>query len=52
MSRWLDVLAELGFDRDRARGWGVAHNLAWAWDERHGWLDEHVEAARRILTAR
>jgi streptomycin 6-kinase len=50
--RWLDVLAALGFDRDRARGWGVAHNLAWAWDERHGWLDEHVETARRILTAR
>jgi streptomycin 6-kinase len=52
VSRWLDVLAELGFDRDRARGWGVAHNLAWAWDERRGWLDLHVEEARRILNAR
>ena len=51
-SRWLDVLADLGFDRERARGWGVAHNLAWAWDERDGWLDEHVEEARRILSAR
>ena len=52
VSRWLDVLVELGFDRERARGWGVAHNLAWAWDERHGWLEQHVEEARRILNAR
>jgi streptomycin 6-kinase len=52
VSRWLDALAELGFDRERARAWGVAHNLAWAWDERLGWLDEHVEEARRILSAR
>ena len=52
VSRWLDGLEELGFDRERARGWGVAHNLAWAWDERSGWLEEHVEEARRILSAR
>lgn len=51
-SRWLDALAEIGFDRERARGWGVAHNLAWAWDERRGWLEQHVEEARRILNAR
>ena len=50
---WLDVLADLGFDRERARGWGVAHNLAWSWDEtRREWLAEHVEGARRILSAR
>jgi len=52
VSRWLDVLADIGFDRQRARGWGVAHNLAWAWDERRGWLEEQVEEARRILSAR
>lgn len=52
VSRWLDALVELGFDRERARGWGVAHNLAWAWDERDGWLEQHVEEARRILSAR
>ena len=52
VSRWLDALAELGLDRERARGWGVAHNLAWAWDERQGWLDQQVEDARRILSAR
>ena len=51
VSRWLDVLAELGFDRERARGWGVAHNLAWAWDERRGWIDQHVEEVRRIFSA-
>jgi streptomycin 6-kinase len=52
VARWLDALEELGFDRERARGWGVAHNLAWAWDERRGWLEQHVEEARRILNAR
>ena len=52
VSLWLDGLVELGFDRERARGWGVAHNLAWAWDERAGWSEQHVEEARRILTAR
>lgn len=51
IARWLDALADLGFDRERARGWGVAHNLAWAWDERGGWHDAHVEKARRILSA-
>jgi streptomycin 6-kinase len=53
VTRWLDVLAGLGFDRERARGWGVAHNLAWSWDgpNRH-WLTKHVDGARRILSAR
>jgi len=52
VTHWLDALVGLGFDRERARGWGVAHNLAWAWDERGGWLEHHVEEARRILSAR
>lgn len=52
VSDWLDALADLGLDRERARGWGVAHNLAWAWDERRGWHEPHVEQARRILSAR
>lgn len=52
VSRWLDALAELGFDRERARGWGVAHNLAWAWDERRGWNVHQVDEARRIFNAR
>jgi len=52
VSRWLDALADVGLDRERARGWGVAHNLAWAWDERNGWSAQQVEEAARILTAR
>jgi streptomycin 6-kinase len=53
VSRWLDVLtADVGLDRERARGWAVAHNLAWAWDERRGRLEQHVDDARRILRAR
>ncbi len=50
VSRWLDMLAGLGLDRERARAWGVAHNLAWAWDEvRHDWHENHVAEARRIF---
>jgi streptomycin 6-kinase len=53
VERWLDVLVDVGFDRERARGWGVAHNLAWSWDEsRRAWLPEHVEQARRIFNSR
>jgi streptomycin 6-kinase len=52
VTRWLDVLAELGFDRERSRGWAAAHNLAWSWDEnRREWSPEHVAGARRILSA-
>ena len=42
----------VGFDRERARGWGVAHNLAWAWDERDGWLVGPRRRGARILNAR
>jgi streptomycin 6-kinase len=50
VERWLDVLADLGLDRERCRAWGVAHNLAWAWDElRLEWHENHVDEARRIL---
>jgi streptomycin 6-kinase len=49
--RWLDVLAELGLDRGRLRGWGVAHALAWGWDDEDGWSSGMVEAARAIHAA-
>jgi streptomycin 6-kinase len=49
--RWLDALAELGLDRERLRGWGVAHALAWGWDDRDGWSRWSVGVARRILAA-
>jgi streptomycin 6-kinase len=48
--RWLDVLAELGLDRERARGWGVAHALAWGWAD-GGWSTASVDAARLIAAA-
>ncbi len=49
--RWLDALAELGLDRKRVRDWGVAHTLAWGWDDERGWSDRSLELARRILAA-
>jgi streptomycin 6-kinase len=50
---WLDVLEDLDLDRERARGWGVAHNLAWSWDEqRRAWIAEHVDTVRKIFSAR
>ena len=48
---WLDTFGELGLDRERARGWGVAHAIAWAWDADPGWSAWSIEAARRILAA-
>ncbi len=48
--RWLDVLAGIGLDRERAQAWGVAHALAWGWDD-EGWSPESVEAARLIAAA-
>ncbi len=48
--RWLDALTEIGLDRQRLRGWGVAHALAWGWDE-SGWSAESVAVARLIRDA-
>lgn len=49
--RWLDAFGALGLDRGRARAWGVAHAIAWGWDERDGWLPDMIETARVIATA-
>ena len=49
--RWLDALANLGFDRVRARDWGVAHALAWGWDAEGVWIPAQVEAARAIAAS-
>jgi streptomycin 6-kinase len=49
--RWLDVLTALGLDRERMRGWGVAHALAWAWDRDGSWSGRELAAARAILAA-
>jgi streptomycin 6-kinase len=47
----LDQLsAELGIDRERARGWALGQTLAWAW-EGDEVLPRHVETARWLLAA-
>jgi len=51
LRRWLAALTELGLDEERLRGWGVAHALAWGWDDRDGWSDVSIEAARAIRAA-
>ena len=49
--QWLDGLAGLGLDRDRLRGWGLAHALAWGTDEAGVWAEWSIEAARSIARA-
>ena len=49
--RWVDVLAEKGLDPDRMRAWGVAHSLAWGWEDERGWSARSIEAARAIAAA-
>lgn len=49
--RWLDILEDIGLDRERLRGWGVAHALAWGWDEEGKWSPESIEVAHTVLAA-
>lgn len=44
------LTAELGLDRDRARGWAIAQTLAWA-SEGSELLQSHVETARWLVEA-
>jgi streptomycin 6-kinase len=45
----LDFLsAELGLDRERARGWAIAQTIAWSFDSVY---HEHAETARWLLEA-
>jgi streptomycin 6-kinase len=48
---WLNALTDLGLDRERTRGWAVAHALAWGRSADDGWSPEHIAAARAILNA-
>jgi hypothetical protein len=43
------LTAELGLDRDRARGWTIAQTVAWTADGVH--TTRHTEAARWLLEA-
>jgi streptomycin 6-kinase len=49
--RWLAALEDLGLDRERLRGWGVAHTLAWGWDTEGRWSPRAIHAARTIAAA-
>ena len=51
--RRLDFLsAELGLDRERMRGWGIAHTLAWGFSEHEPRVyPSHVECARQLWRA-
>ena len=49
--RWLDALASLGMDRERLRGWGVAHALAWGVEVDGRWSERSIAAARTISRA-
>jgi streptomycin 6-kinase len=44
------LTAELGLDRERARGWALAQTLAWAWDDDKV-LPRHIETARWLSAA-
>jgi streptomycin 6-kinase len=46
----LDFLAnELGLDRERMRGWAIAHTLAWGFEEHEPRMHEPmIEIARRL----
>jgi streptomycin 6-kinase len=43
------LTAELGLDRDRARGWALAQTVAWSFDS--DYLSQHIETARWLLDA-
>jgi streptomycin 6-kinase len=53
VGRRLDLLAsELGLDRDRMRGWGIAKALVWGFAEHEPRIHpEQIEAARRLWRA-
>jgi streptomycin 6-kinase len=51
--RRLDYLAaELGLERDRMRGWAIAHTVAWGFDEHAPRVHERmIDVARRLCSA-
>ena len=49
LNRFDRLTAELGLDRERARGWTIAQTIAWAFDG--DVRQTHVETARWLLEA-
>jgi streptomycin 6-kinase len=50
LHRFDRLTAELGLDRERARGWTIAQTVAWTFDST--FHETHVETARWLLEAR
>jgi streptomycin 6-kinase len=50
LHRFDRLTAELGLDRDRARGWTIAQTVAWTSDS--AYRSTHVDTARWLLEAR
>jgi streptomycin 6-kinase len=48
---WLDALTERELNRERLRGWGTAHALAWGRGDHGAWSQRQIEAARSIVDA-
>jgi streptomycin 6-kinase len=50
LRRFDRLTSDLGLDRERARGWTIAHAIAWSF-EGDGVIQTHVETARWLLDA-
>ena len=44
--------SDLELDRERVRGWTIAHTLAWGFEPSPGIPSAHAEVARLLLTPR
>jgi len=49
--RFAQLAEALELDRERMRGWGIVHTLAWGFEDGR-WLDEHVACARWLAEIR
>jgi len=51
LTRWLDFFSAMHLERERVRGWGVAHALAWGWERDGRWSERMLATARAIRFA-
>jgi streptomycin 6-kinase len=52
LRRRIDRLAgDLGLDRERVRGWTIAHTIAWGFERDGSFLTAHADLARVLLDA-
>ncbi len=43
------LCAELGLDRERARGWTIAQTMAWSWEPTTGFWQSHLDTVEWLL---